>query len=62
MLDSGRIRHGALNRFLITPDIEQFLVDHIRATRPNDFNRYSNGGLWNVTNSKGLIASLRNLQ
>ena len=44
MLESGRIRHGALNRNLITPEIEQFMVDHLRTTRPNDYTRYTNGG------------------
>ena len=61
MLESARYRHQALNHFLIALEIEQFMIDHLRITRPNYYIRYRNGGLRNVTNSKGLRASLINL-
>lgn len=45
MLESGRTRHKALTRNTITPEIEQFMVDHLRATRPQNYHRYKNAGL-----------------
>jgi hypothetical protein len=60
MLKSRISKHPQLNRYLIRPKIEPFMVDHIRDTRPHDYNRYMNGGLWNVSN-RGLKQSLRNL-
>lgn len=32
MLESGHTRHPALNHYMITPYIQPFLVDHLRAT------------------------------
>ena len=45
MLESRISKHPQLNRYLIRPKIEPFMVDHIRDTRPHDYNRYMNGGL-----------------
>ena len=60
MLESRISKHPQLNRYLIRQKIEPFMVDHLRATRPHNYNRYMNGGLCNVSN-RGLKQSLKNV-